>query len=155
VNGHSLEDFDPAKNLFYIDVSEVNNVEAVAQSEKASVDVIVPSDTTGVIQIHVTAQDGSWNDYIIDFKKVLSASSLNLMSIKVYPNPAEHFVYIEGDFPGNCVWELIGLNGIKLKGGLISPPRTKITLDENQNGIYILRVLSDNKIIGMQKLVLY
>ena len=80
-----------------------------------------------------------------------------LQAIKLYPNPAEnHFIlnvdpqYLRSNT--NLRYYLYDVTGRKILSGLISDNRTRINISNVQTGIYLLQLVSSEKILGTAKL---
>ncbi|TVQ85655.1 MAG: T9SS C-terminal target domain-containing protein [Bacteroidetes bacterium] len=80
-----------------------------------------------------------------------------LQAIKVYPNPAEnHFTlninpqYLKSNT--NLRYYLYDVTGRKILSGLISDNQTRINISNVQTGIYLLQLVSSEKILGTAKL---
>ena len=63
----------------------------------------------------------------------------NDLSVKVYPNPAQDKIYIEGEFENAMLYDI--------RGSIIkSTSEHEIELSEINNGMYLLKIIAHGKI---------
>ncbi len=72
--------------------------------------------------------------------------------VKVYPNPADRLVYLEGYFPENSTWEIISMQGVIVGEGIVNQRQTIIPFDGILNGLFLIRVKCDHQVLYSGKL---
>lgn len=89
--------------------------------------------------------------------KKTTASPDSVLSFKVYPNPAQDIVNIEGKLnDNNSVAEIVIFNSInqEVKKIMYYGNRTAINIDDLQSGVYLLNVYSGSKQIAAYKILI-
>ena len=88
------------------------------------------------------------SDYLIGIKPIISKNSL-----KIYPNPVQNILHI--DLSGKTgVLEICDISGKSVLQKQIRDNNTSIDVSGLDDGIYIVKVLSDNQ-ISTSKIVKY
>jgi hypothetical protein len=152
VSGFHREVFEYVFN--YDDYSTgLINIDAVAEAISSAAFVIEPSSLPGSYFVKVVAEDGSYLEYELVFAASTQVNNKHERRVLVYPNPADSKVYMEGDFPEKCTWEIISLKGKPISNGNITQGRTTISLCGTLKGIYLIRVSSPNQVLYTDKLV--
>ncbi len=67
-----------------------------------------------------------------------------LVSYKIYPNPADEFIHLEGYDPESTAYELYNIQGQLVKQGDLSTTQTKIMTANLSAGLYVVNILSSN-----------
>ncbi len=70
----------------------------------------------------------------------------------IYPNPANNQVIIELNELEANQFQLFDLNGRLIKRGQINGQKTSLAISELENGVYLLNILIDNEVVGVQRL---
>ncbi len=79
----------------------------------------------------------------------INSSAKIVNALKVYPNPAASFLYVDIETPGNYVLKLTGLSGQTI----LTQKNTAIDISGLSNGIYILTIEdAENKLITTNKI---
>lgn len=73
--------------------------------------------------------------------------------VKLFPNPAHDFVKITVEGYSNYTLDLFDLNGRLLKSCNAFDSNLKPDLSTVDQGVYVIRLQSDNQIIGYKKLI--
>lgn len=67
-----------------------------------------------------------------------------LSSYKIYPNPADEFVNLEGYQNEDSTYELYNIQGQLVKQGNLSTTQTKINTTDLPTGSYVVKILTSN-----------
>jgi hypothetical protein len=70
--------------------------------------------------------------------------------ISIYPNPTNHILNIENINNISASFEIFDLNGRKVLNGKLNKNSNQITVENLQNGIYILKLKKDNEFVIKQ-----
>lgn len=158
VNSVSVPGFDRNVFEYVIDMddytSESISINAIPEVSTAIIELIEPVTLPGTYIVKVKTQDDSYLEYKIVFAKVTGMITDNNQQLNIFPNPASTFVWLEGEFDEDCTWQIINISGNKIKQGAISKKKTFIPTIGMQDGIYLIKVLSDSRMISTGKLVL-
>ncbi len=140
--------FDAGENDFYIVQGNELDPQVSDNCEIASITNNLNNDNTlanyqlpvGITEIIWTATDVEGNSAscktIVDVKQTTALKKADL--IKIYPNPAEDFVYINSKTTGEI--NLIDFQGKILFNGKLKTGTQKIKLNGLQAGIYFLKI---------------
>ncbi len=74
---------------------------------------------------------------------VVGVQDVNTLEIKVYPNPFDGFISIQGNLSIESV-TIFDLRGKALMAALINKREGKVDTDEIESGIYIIRIVYNN-----------
>jgi len=76
-------------------------------------------------------------------------------SVSLYPNPSASLIRLRiGDYDiGDLRYQVIGLTGILFREEIVEDKEIDISLEELDPGIYFLRLIDNNKVIGTCKIV--
>lgn len=105
-----------------------------------------------------TGSDCAWIDEIeFPAGKINSPVSIDNredIGIRVMPNPASDYVYLDltEEMPA-ASYRIFDLTGRLLGGGVLFTDRTKVSLVKYPEGVYIMEVLSANKVVKTQKII--
>ena len=97
---------------------------------------------------------GAWGNFDINssleawhfFQQTIGSLSIEnelINELKVFPNPSNKHISIS-NITGKFKFEIYTLNGVIVKQGNYND----IHISELENGIYIIKIISDNKIIS-------
>ncbi len=78
---------------------------------------------------------------------LVGISDIELLDIKLYPNPASSYITL--DLPTNINNAIVSINSILGQQQIrttTSNPKTQIDIEGLTNGVYLIEVLSDNKV---------
>jgi len=97
-------------------------------------------------------------DYDIDLIKVYIPTSVkelytNENNLKIYPNPAKEYVIIE-NVKENSRIQLYNIAGVKVMEIIAQNNAPSINVSHLNKGLYIIRILDDNKIGIVRKLII-
>ncbi len=76
-----------------------------------------------------------------------------LSPYKIYPNPADEFVNLQGYQPEDSAYELYNIQGQLVKQGYLSTTQTKINTTDLPAGSYIVKILSNNGQVASRSLL--
>jgi hypothetical protein len=116
---------------------------AIDSGDNAKVPPAVTTDLSGNIRIHNTVDMGAY-----EFESTLSTQSNNLPRFTIYPNPATSGVTIQTEEAIKKI-EVYTLEGKLVK----ESPENKIDVSNLNSGFYIMKIITDENKIGIQKLV--
>lgn len=85
--------------------------------------------------------------------ETLSLDDENLLSLKLYPNPASDAVYLSLKQETNFDYKLSDISGREILKGKTSGKQTKINLKDIKTSIYILNVYKDSKLYESYKII--
>lgn len=85
--------------------------------------------------------------------ETLSLDEQNLVTIKLFPNPAKDFVFISLKQLQELDFQLLDISGRKISEGKINALQTKVNLTELKTSIYILNIYKDNAIYESYKII--
>jgi len=86
--------------------------------------------------------------------RTTSINKFNNGDLKIYPNPANDAIAISlSKNCNNCQIEIINLLGETVKNISVVEMESKITIAEIINGVYFVKVVSNNKVQCIQKLI--
>lgn len=144
--------YEPIKNKV-IEIILKGNL-TIANTENSDVELSFDGKYT---TIKVTTKLGlpvelSLTGYLFTNKEV-SINENNNKAIKVYPNPAEHFITLEGDFPINSKWRIMNYYGQNIKEGLITSKKNTVNVFDLFSGLYFISVLNNNELIHTSKFI--
>ncbi len=111
----------------------------------------VPPDTSSIqLQLICGAAVGAY--YFDDFSTSLQTLSLikQKLSFQVYPNPTNDFVLIDSSFP------IAKIKLVDIKGRIVlfwNKEREAYDLSILENGIYFIKILSENGVLYVRKIV--
>ena len=166
VNGEPLANFAyNNRNYAYklpFDYSGIPFVAVELEDPNATYTIIPPpviTDTSGQMQIIVTAEDGeSQFSYRINFSKDSVRTSIvsydNEIDIYVYPNPSTdkiHFV-ISGSHQSNRL-DLYTIEGKLIGNYILQEGTNTIPIEGLPKGMYFYKIFSDKAILGIGKFV--
>lgn len=113
-----------------------------------------PNDFTHPVTYRVTAEDGSFADYIVSVWFNTGVDLTELMKgIKSYPNPVSDQLTIETDQP---LGRIIIMNGLgQTIHDIRNPGKTVVEINTESwtRGIYFVRYFRDDQYIGIHKLI--
>jgi hypothetical protein len=126
--------------------------------------VILPTDQPANFSYTciVTGTNGCKTNTVIN-ANVMNCTSLNTLiqnnaEIKIYPNPASHFLNLESAvlFEEGDLIEILSSLGQLVKQVKVKQPQNDLSIDLNeiQQGYYIVRVLHHSQIIKIQGLII-
>lgn len=97
--------------------------------------------------------DGSRNDMgAHEYVENVGLISNNQNEIKVYPNPSSDFIFIETDCNRSMSIELINCTGQIMMTENVADKK-QLDISMLKAGIYILKIKSNNRILGINKIV--
>ncbi len=85
-----------------------------------------------------------------------SIETIPPVSFKIYPNPAQTFVTIEGELPVNCTEakvQLLNSNGQILKTTTYNSEIKTIDVSDLKNGMYLLEIIYNKKQKSTYKII--
>ena len=91
--------------------------------------------------------DGTWDLeekhhlYYSEFQSVSGANDKFVEKVKIYPNPATDFIYIDTSLPAAV--EILNMQGSQLMKIIASSAKTKIDLSSIPPGVYLLKMDSE------------
>lgn len=89
----------------------------------------------------------SINDELFDSDKI---------HFNIFPNPTRNNVYVDSRFKEEINFEILSLNGVKIKGGYISETSKSINVSDLDPGFYLIKLFSKkNKISIIKKLLIF
>ncbi len=150
VDGEPIEDFSPEVFNYYIELpegtTEIPEVTAIPEDEKAIV-VIVPADElrNNVTDIDVFAEDlYTHQKYTVTFTLATGLDPFIDSNIKLYPNPTKGILNVHtNDHASVFIYAA--------DGNLISNYQVinhkQINLSHLSNGIYFIKIMTDNQVI--------
>lgn len=118
------------------------------------IDVIV-SDGNTVITVttnHGLPVEFELSGTVPDYTKAEERVIRN-QSFKVYPNPVENMVWLEGEFTSDSKWELYNALGASLLRGTISLNKYGIDISDLNPGVYFICVSDNNHRFDTRKIV--
>ncbi len=90
------------------------------------------------------------NPYVAGIKQV----TLNKEEIKIYPNPSNGKLFIEGsDFIEGSELKICDVLGKELRSEKLKTEKTELNIAELSNGIYFIKVMKNDKVVFTQKLI--
>ena len=112
------------------------------------------------INTYVILQESN-NKNLVQSEKYLSgplttgirSNSQSMSEFKLFPNPSNGVFSFDNQSNGNCL-EIRNSIGDLVLTKKISQGRNEIDFRHNANGIYVIRLLNENKVIAVSKLVL-
>ncbi len=86
----------------------------------------------------------------VEWVSGISASNLNASTVKIYPNPANEFITIDGTFTGNEAIQIHSLQGRMLLQTKLSGVQTSIQFDVSAlpAGMYMLHIIGNEGAIS-------
>jgi len=85
--------------------------------------------------------------------ETLSLDEQNLVSLKLFPNPAKDHVYISLRQLEALDFKLLDISGRKISEGQINMLQTKVNLNDLKSSIYILNIYKNNTIYESYKII--
>ncbi|MGM0497354.1 MAG: T9SS type A sorting domain-containing protein, partial [Bacteroidota bacterium] len=115
------------------------------------------NDDIGEVTVNVTVEDGSGNTAAKSAIVTVNLEETGIhtiagQKIKVYPNPAKGFVYIDTEIESLQV-KIINLNGKTMYEGFTGNTSNKINIDSFPEGLYLLQLKKDDNIINQKLMV--
>ncbi|MCS6982469.1 MAG: T9SS type A sorting domain-containing protein, partial [Flavobacteriales bacterium] len=109
----------------------------------------VPTDTNGVLRHTLNLPAGSHTIEILKAVQSTDPATLPLAEVSVYPNPAQDYLVIRGNFP-----DLLRVDVLTTDGRLVASYQNRLHLDVSPlpAGVYVLRIVSESEFI-MRKFV--
>ena len=89
----------------------------------------------------------------LEVLQLLSTDEQNLVSLKVFPNPASDHVFINLTKQENLNYKLTDVSGRKIADGKISTLQTRIDLNYLNTSIYILNIYQNNNTLKSYKII--
>jgi hypothetical protein len=119
------------------------------------------SDVAGTFSLTYRVTDNNsciGEDNLSVVVKVLTGDEIipgNKVSVSLYPNPSESLIRLRiNDYDnGDLRYQVIGINGNLFREKMIEEKEIEISLNELDPGIYFLRLIKKNKVIGTYKIV--
>lgn len=71
-------------------------------------------------------------------------NNTNISSIKIFPNPAQQYIFITPNHKEIIFYDILNAGGVKLSSGNIFNQTKKIDIQTLPTGIYFIRLLSGN-----------
>jgi hypothetical protein len=93
-------------------------------------------------------------DLKLDVSSNLESLGRQDVSIKLYPNPSNDQVYLEGDLPENSTWMITNSAGSILDEGCIDQTQSIIDVSRLQSGLFYLTIFCNNRVLSTNKLVI-
>ena len=149
VDGVPIEDFDPSIFEYFIELpegtTEIPLVEGTSTDANAIVMVEPANELPGSTYVDVFAEDLITNNrYTVTFTIATGLNDLNDQQIKLYPNPTSGILNISSDKNASiCVYATDG----SLIGEYQLFNNKQIDLSHLSNGIYFVKVLTENQIV--------
>ena len=85
----------------------------------------------------------------------VSVSDVESNSVNIYPNPSNgQFELVFVKFKKQSNYQVFDNLGQLIKTGSINSDRTRIDMSENAEGVYMLRLMSRNELLGIERIVL-
>lgn len=113
-------------------------------------------DFTNIINVYDTTFIAVNDTLIVDILSSTNQTFIN--TIKVYPNPAKDFLYINnGNFTSinNYIYEIINTNGAKIFTQRVSTAETTIDINTWPEGIYFLNIYNaTGGLVEVKKIIL-
>lgn len=150
LNNQTIDGFDPQKQKYTVEFNQWDNipfVTAIAQDSCARVEIIQPSKLPDTVVVKVIAEDTSVINYYYVLLLVKTGVENSISNnLRVYPNPAKNYIYVEGveilgtnlilmDLSGKILFERRLINGSNL-----------INVESLQKGVYLLKILNDSNV---------
>lgn len=162
VDGISIPDFDPnTRNYSYELPSSYQGIPVISvelQDSNAAYLITDAENIPGTSKIEVLAEDGITSlTYNVNFSLKSAIASISADNIKVYPNPANDYIYIKNthkDFQTQQV-QLFDLLGKQLLSQNVNESIHRLEISSLPKGIYILKVNTHNETILTMKIVKY
>jgi dienelactone hydrolase len=79
-------------------------------------------------------------DYGCAYSNNILSLEENLSAFKIYPNPAQNMLHIEGQIQSNIPYDLYNLEGRVVLSGTISEGQCAIEIENIKNGTYLLQL---------------
>jgi hypothetical protein len=151
--GIEVRSYDPVKPIQI--VIELESEFALSDTSQTNIDDIVVSE--GTTFVTVTTKNGlpvefELSGIVPDYTKV-EDKRITKQGFKVYPNPAETMVWLEGEFPSDCKWELYNAMGTRLQRGTTSANKYGIDISDLKPGIYLISVGGEHYNFETRKIV--
>ncbi len=92
-------------------------------------------------------KDYLWSyEYMFERKDAADVTGIenNELHLNMYPNPAAHYLIVSGLNSGAA--EIYNVNGQFISSQYISPGENKVDLQNMANGIYILKIIQNDKV---------
>ncbi|MFH0760966.1 MAG: T9SS type A sorting domain-containing protein, partial [Bacteroidota bacterium] len=115
---------------------------------------VTPNNFTNQVVYRVEAEDGSTLDYIItvSFNTGIDDNAW-MNAIKAYPNPFSDHLTIEMPLPADRIQVMNTLGQTVAEIREPGMRTVEISTDSWENGLYMIRFIRDNRIVGVQKLM--
>lgn len=162
VDGVSIPDFDPnTRNYSYELPSSYQSIPVISvelQDSNAAYLITNAENIPGTSKIEVMAEDGLTSlTYNINFYLKSGIASISADNIKVYPNPANDYIYIKNTHKYIQIQQvqLFDLLGKQLLSQNVNESTHKLELSSLPKGIYMLKVSTHNTTIITMKIVKY
>ena len=82
---------------------------------------------------------------VFDESTSTGINTVNALKLEVYPNPATNVFFVTYDSPQQASIELLDLRGRVIERNVTNGSnRTEINISDLPNGMYMLRIVSDN-----------
>ncbi len=152
IDGVLLAEFNA--DVFHYEVelpfgtTEIPMVLSTAMSTTATIEQVPATTLPGSTFIKVTAEDGVTQlEYEVEFTLAVSVTETANLISKVYPNPTRGTITIElAELNGNALLRVSDISGRIIMMKDVSQMETTIDLSNNKQGIYIITVISNNKL---------
>ncbi len=116
-------------------------------TEKAESDMVEDGDI-----VRVTAADGvTVSEYKVDLN-ILSVDKIT-SDIKLYPNPSNGRVFMEGLEPGSNV-QVYNIVGVPVFNKVVQNSNEVLSLEDQPAGLYLVVVTNNKEIVGRYKLII-
>lgn len=146
---YATQGFDPTVNeyRFYIDdlinASVIHVLTAIPQVMTSDVEIISPLVYPGTYYVHVTAENGDVNTYIVHAVNGIGQEELDAGSVSMYPNPSTGIVNVKvTDQISDYSIEVVSATGQRVFSNEYANDNNEASLDLSSvaNGIYYVVV---------------